>query len=189
MHFQRKSVFGSCRVHFFTNTHHFWFVEFIRLLRGSFNDFGKITFLGSKTPKLCTKNMHFQRESVFGQSRVCFFSNAHHFWFVDLFYGSFQNFVKITFLGSKTPKFVPKYAFLEKISFRAVKGAFLHQCSPFLVSRLDVRLFYGSFKDFVNIKNGEIGNGKYAFCFKVHVHQCRVHFFTNYCHLLLTGLL
>ena len=36
-------------------------------------------------------------------------------------------------------------------SFRAVQGAFLHQSSPFLVCRLVIKLFCGSFNDFGEI--------------------------------------
>ena len=35
--------------------------------------------------------------------------------------------------------------------FLAVRGTFLHQLSPFLVCRLVITLFYGSFNDFEEI--------------------------------------
>ena len=40
----------------------------IRLFCGSFNDFEKISFFGSKTAKLGTENMHFQYKSVFSSA-------------------------------------------------------------------------------------------------------------------------
>ena len=54
----------------------------------------------------------------------------------------------------------------------AVQGAFLHQLSPFLVCRLVIRLFCGSFNDFEKnlifwVKNGKIRYGKYAFLVQI----------------------
>ena len=104
MHFQRKSVFGQCRVHFFTNTHHIWFVEFIRLFRGSFR-------ILEKSP--------FWRQNA---------EAVYH-----------------------------KYAFLEGISFWAIQGLFLLQCSPFLVCRLVLWKFSGFCKNHLfGVKNAQI---------------------------------
>merc|ERR1712055_1189615 len=58
---------------------------------------------------------------------------------------------KSHFWGQKRRAVYRKYAIFLNFTFFTLQGVFLHQISPFLVCRLVIKLFCGSFNDFGEI--------------------------------------
>merc|ERR1711954_218477 len=99
--------------------------------------------------------MPFIEISHFSYCRGCFFTKYLHFWFVGLLQSCFvevlTTLAKSHFWGQKRRAVYRKYAIFRNFTFFSVQGVFIHQISPFLVFRLVIMLFCGSFKDFGEI--------------------------------------
>ena len=105
---------------------------------------------------------------------------------IKLFCGSFKDFGEIPFLGPKTAQCIPKICHFLNFTFLPLQVVFLHQISPFLVFRLVIKLFCGSFIDFGKIPFLGPKTAQYVpkIChfFEIsHFDHCRVCFFMNYC--------